>query len=243
MYRIGVCDDDLAFGIQLEQYIQNFAKLHKIQMDIFVFTNGEEYLKFLKEKSPVNLLFLDIRFGKSLDGIQVGKELRSDMKNEMTQIVYISGLESYAMRLFQNRPMDFLIKPVTQERIDQILDEYIQLFGDRKTQYFEYNIGKDRYRIMEDEIRYFECIGRKIKMTLENETEIDFYGNMDDVKEHVSDEKFWRIHKSYLVNRKSIEIFRASEVCLISGETLPISRSCKEKIQKKLLEERIGKRV
>ena len=60
MHRIGVCDDDLAFGIQLERYILNFAKLHKIQMDIFVFTNGEEYLKFLKGESPVNLLFLDM---------------------------------------------------------------------------------------------------------------------------------------------------------------------------------------
>ncbi len=32
------------------------------------------------------------------------------LKNEMTQIIYISGIESYAMQLFQNRPMDFLVK-------------------------------------------------------------------------------------------------------------------------------------
>ncbi len=40
-------------------------------------------------------------------GYKSEKELRADIKNEMTQIIYISGIESYAMQLFQNRPMDF----------------------------------------------------------------------------------------------------------------------------------------
>ena len=58
------------------------------------------------------------------------------LKNEMTQIIYISGIESYAMQLFQNRPMDFLVKPVKQERVDHIMEEYLRLFGNRNKQYF-----------------------------------------------------------------------------------------------------------
>ncbi len=81
---------------------------------MFFYLKGEEYLKFLAEEAPVDLLFLDIKFEDGMDGIAVGKELRADLKNEITQIVYISGLESYAMQLFQNRPMDFLLKPVKQ---------------------------------------------------------------------------------------------------------------------------------
>ena len=102
----------------------------------FYLKGGEEYLKFLAEEAPVDLLFLDIKFEDGMDGIAVGKELRADLKNEITQIVYISGLESYAMQLFQNRPMDFLLKPVKQEQGDRIMEEYIRLFGDQKRSIF-----------------------------------------------------------------------------------------------------------
>ena len=98
MYRIAICDDDLVFGSLLEQYLQNFAKTHRIPIDVLVFARGEEYLEFLIEEFPVDLIFLDIQFEKGLDGVQIGKELRADIKNEMTQIIYISGIESYASR-------------------------------------------------------------------------------------------------------------------------------------------------
>lgn len=50
MYRIAICDDDLVFGSLLEQYLQNFAKTHRIPIDVLVFARGEEYLEFLIEE-------------------------------------------------------------------------------------------------------------------------------------------------------------------------------------------------
>lgn len=194
MYRIAICDDDLVFGSLLEQYLQNFAKTRRIPIDVLVFARGEEYLEFLIEEFPVDLIFLDIQFEKGLDGVQIGKELRADIKNEMTQIIYISGIESYAMQLFQNRPMDFLVKPVKQERVDHIMEEYLRLFGNRNKQYFDYNVGKTHYRLLEDEIIYFQCMGRKIQMFTKNEEEVEFYGQINEVKRQISEDKFWHIH-------------------------------------------------
>ena len=64
MYRIAICDDDLVFGSLLEQYLQNFAKTRRIPIDVLVFARGEEYLEFLIEEFPVDLIFLDIQFEK-----------------------------------------------------------------------------------------------------------------------------------------------------------------------------------
>lgn len=242
MYRIAICDDDLVFGSLLEQYLQNFAKTRRIPIDVLVFARGEEYLEFLIEELPVDLIFLDIQFEKGLDGVQIGKELRADIKNEMTQIIYISGIESYAMQLFQNRPMDFLVKPVKQERVDHIMEEYLRLFGNRNKQYFDYNVGKTHYRLLEDEIIYFQCRGRKIQMFTKNEEEVEFYGQINEVKTQISEDKFWHIHKSYLVNKNYIAFFQASQMYLTNGVELPISRSYKEEVQKRLLNERPGKR-
>ena len=57
----------------------------------------------------LELLLLDIEFGGGMDGVKVGEMLRIDLVNEATQIVYVSAVESYAMRLFRNRPMDFCL--------------------------------------------------------------------------------------------------------------------------------------
>ncbi len=60
------------------------------------------------------LIFLDIEM-QYVNGIEAGKIIREKMKDELTKIVYISGSDNYAMELFQVRPLDFLIKPISKD--------------------------------------------------------------------------------------------------------------------------------
>lgn len=46
---------------------------------------------------------------KRVNGIQVGRVLRSDVTNEIIQIVYISVEKNHEMQFFKNRPVDYLI--------------------------------------------------------------------------------------------------------------------------------------
>lgn len=136
MYTIGICDDDMAFGCQVEKYLQEYASREKLVFDITIFLSGEEYLRFLGEEQPLDILFLDIEFGGGADGVIVGKELRSDLKNERTQLVYVSAMESYALQLFQNRPIGFLVKPVERQDLERIMEEYIRVFGQSSRIFF-----------------------------------------------------------------------------------------------------------
>ena len=43
------------------------------------------------------------------------------MENEETEIIYISSKTNYAMKLFQCRPMDFLVKPITFPMVERTL--------------------------------------------------------------------------------------------------------------------------
>lgn len=121
----------------------------------------------MEEHPPFQLLFLDIEF-KGINGVRVGKAIRERFKNEMTQIVFVSIKENYAMQLFQIRPLDFLIKPICQESVFRVMSEYRRLF-DRDNSFFIYHIGKSTYSLSEDEIRYFMCEGKKVKMVTNEE--------------------------------------------------------------------------
>lgn len=224
MYRIGICDDDLAFGSRIEQYLQEYARREGLVFDITIFLSGDEYLRFLKEDPPLDIIFLDIEFGGSTDGVTVGKVIRADLKNEATQIVYVSAMESYTLQLFKNRPIDFLVKPVERQDIDRIMKEYIRVYGQKSRNFFEYGIRGKKYRVREDEIMYFQCVGRKIEITTDRSRNTEFYGNMDEVEKKLNGDNFWRIHKSYIVNINYISEFHAEEVCLINGETIPVRK-------------------
>ncbi len=97
------------------------------------------------------------------------------------------------------------------------MEEYIRLFGDQKKKYFSYHVGRNRCQILEEEIQYFQCTGRKIQIVTKKGAGDAFYGSMTEVEKLVSVDKFWHIHKSYLVNRNYISSFQPMEVCLTDG--------------------------
>ncbi len=242
MYTIGICDDDMSFVGQIEKYLQKYARREKLVFDIVSFLNGDEYLRFLREEPPLDIIFLDIEFGGGTDGVTIGKELRSDLKNETTQIVYVSAMESYALQLFQNRPIGFLVKPVGGQDIERIMKEYIRVFGQSSRNFFEYGIGRKKFRVREDEIMYFQCVGRKVEIAKAKGGNAEFYGTMEEVEGKLNNDNFWRIHKSYIVNASYILEFRTEEICLTNGEILPVSRRRSRGIQERILEEKIRRR-
>lgn len=241
MYKVGICDDDIAFGCQIEAYLKEYAEKKNVEIEVEVFISGEECLKYLEKETALDVLFLDIELGQKIDGVMVGHKIRSDLSNEVIQIVYVSSKENYAMQLFRNRPMDFLVKPVKREDIERTMNEYKRIFGDKKN-FFEFRIGKLAYRIAEDEILYFQCSGKKIRIITNRKEKKEYYGGMAEVERKIDQDKFWVIHKSYIVNINYISEFRLNEVVMVTGEVLPISRTYQKKVQEKFLKWNIARR-
>lgn len=66
---------------------------------------------------------------REVDGIQAGSSIRRELDLFMTQIVYVTSHEQYAMDLFQNQPFDFVAEPVERERIFLVMKEYQRWYG------------------------------------------------------------------------------------------------------------------
>lgn len=135
LIRIAICDDEIGTCSDIESMILNYAKLQALQIDTEVFYSGETLFKAMENKDKYGLIFLDIQL-LQLDGVQVGKQIREQLGNEKISIVYISSKETYAMSLFQIRPLDFLIKPITQKNVNETIDKYIRLNSLMKNDFF-----------------------------------------------------------------------------------------------------------
>jgi len=233
MYKIGICDDDYAFCGQIEQYLENVAEALSLAIELEIFLSAKDFLKYLSKNPPLDILFLDIELGQT-DGIVVGQKIRTQLENEVTQIVYVSAKEHYAIQLFQNRPMDFLVKPITQSDIERVLGQYQRLFS-HKNIFFEYRIGKAFRRIAENDIMYFQCECKKIRVFTNRGTNEAFYAKMAELEKQLNHDKFLAIHKSYIINTNYVSEYRPREVIMTSGVVVPISQAYQKQVQQRVL--------
>ena len=233
MLHIAICDDEKTVCAQLEHLLKKISAALMEEIEIEIFFSGEELCDFFIRNSCFDIIFLDIEL-KLMNGIAVGKKLREEMMNETTQIIYISSKESYAMELFQVRPLNFLIKPLAYEKINHVMKTALKLIK-RNEQFFTYQIGHMAYKIPIKDILYFESNNRKIYMITTKGTDT-FYGSLDEIAKEVENFKFLSIHKSYLVNYNHITVFEYHQVTLSNKKSLPISQSRRKDIRSLLFQ-------
>lgn len=222
MFRVAVCDDEQVICSQIENIILNFAVANNEKIDTQVFYSGEELCRFLETGQGFDLIFLDIEL-KLINGIEVGKRIREELDNQILQIVYISGKDSYYKDLFDVRPMHFLHKPIEEAEIVKDLRLAMKL-SDKLGGVFIYKKGHEIYRKPVKNILYFESSNREVKMVTTEGEEV-FYGKLDEVFNQVAKYHFMYIHKSYIVNYFFVTKFKYEEVTMSNMEVLPISQA------------------
>ena len=234
MLRIGICDDDEQFVILLEGHVLNYAKSKGLSVDTQTFLSSDKLFSCIEEEGLFDILFLDIELGCET-GIDVGKAIRSELKNETMQIVYVSAKEEYAMQLFDIRPMNFLVKPINYQKVVYILDEYERLIG-FQNRFFTYNIGKRKYRMNENCIIYFQSQGKKIRMITQDGVE-EFYGKLSDIMPQLNEQMFCVVHKSFVINMRYVSQHKSNSILMINGTEIPISQSMKKSVIARIIGE------
>lgn len=232
MLRIAICDDDKIICQQLEDMLTDIEEETGEQLEVEVFYSGEELYGFLKRDNRYNLIFLDIEM-RDLNGVEVGKKIRDEMNDETTQIVYISGREDYAMDLFEVRPLNFLIKPVSKNKVEAAVNKAIKILGENK-HFYEYKNGNVNFSVPVGDILYFESDGRKVNIILMDEVK-SFYGKLSEVENKLRSLDFIMIHKSYLINFNHVVEYTYDYVKMSNKETLTISQNNRKAVREQLL--------
>lgn len=80
--------------------------------------NGREALKLIGERNP-DLVFLDIQM-PGISGFEVVQQL--DVET-MPIILFLTAYDEYAVRAFEVNALDYILKPIDEERLHQALDK------------------------------------------------------------------------------------------------------------------------
>lgn len=236
MLRIAICDDEEIICRQLEDMLVEIGNRINQEIETEVFYSGEELFRVLFRGSRYDIIFLDIELNQ-INGVEVGRRIRDELKDEFTQIVYISCNEGYAMELFDVRPLNFMIKPLNKEKIQAVLTKAAMLL-DKENKFFECKSGNVTFSVPLREILYFESCGRKVNMVLENEIKT-FYGKLSSVERKVKNCDFIMIHKSYLINFSYCIEYNYEYVKMSNQEVLTISQNNRKAVRERLLQRKL----
>lgn len=231
MFHIGICDDEKSTCAELENLIYEYSKERNIEVDVTVWYTGERLCESLQNETALDLLFLDIEL-ISTDGIQVGKYIREVLDDSDMMIAYISSKSSYAMSLFKVQPLDFLIKPLKKEEVQEVLGRSITL-SEKKNRFFEYVAKGISYKVNYKDIAYFYSQNKKISVVTKKET-VEFTGKLKEVAKGVP-HNFLLIHQSFLVNLDYVAECSYEELRMQDGTRLSISQPYRKTVREAIM--------
>lgn len=230
MLKFAIVDDNAVLCNELEQYIQTASMSLHIESSCDVYYDGESFCRALEDGEDYHLLFLDIELVQ-MNGIGVGTHIREYLKNNKMQIIFISAKQDYAMELFQIRPLNFLLKPISPKTIKNCLAKYLELYP--KVDYFHCKIGKITHNLAYDSIIYFESCNKIVRIHT-TETIFDYYAKLSDIETSLPG-SFVRIHKSFIINPKYIIRQGTDNVTMSNNSVLAISRQYQKPFRELLM--------
>lgn len=231
MYNIGICDDGEYVCSSIENMLIQYAQEEDCQVDINIWYTGEGLKDYLAAGSHLDILFLDIELFK-MTGIEVGSYIRNQLDNMGMQIIYISGKASYAQQLFKTLPLDFLVKPILQQQINDVMDMAVRIMKKRKER-FEFRQGKNYYFVPMGDIVYLGSEGRKVRVVTMKAV-FEYYGRLREAAKRLS-EDFIMIHQSYIINKEYVFRYTYEMVELVDGTILTISPANRKFVRDEIL--------
>ena len=220
--------------------------------------NGIEAIDEIRALKP-DLVLLDVQ----MPGLN-GFEVVSNLPEPRPIIIFITAHDQFAIRAFEVNAIDYLLKPFSDERFEHAIQKSIDLIALNKSQHMEQLIQSsnggfsrntaslDRneterlviksdgsiHIIQKTEISFIEAFDYYVKIHVGSRYFL-IRETMKKMEEYL-DERFMRVHKSFIVNRAHIKSLTKQsgsdyELVLLSSDRLKVSRS-KVSLLKKWLE-------
>lgn len=222
MLRIAICDDDRnardALRIQLEKIL-----IEDNEEIVYEFSSGTNAASWLaNHPSEIDLLFLDMEM-KGLNGTETAERIRTF--DEQLVIVFVTGYSDYVFDGYRVGALDYLMKPVSEARLRQLIERVRTKIASEKSRTFTLKNMDGTWRFRLCDILFFYSDRRKV-MLVTAKGEYSFYARLDEI-EHQLSPYFVRIHQRYLINPSHVD-YLGSESVTINGQELPCSRRYRE---------------
>ena len=177
--------------------------------------NGEQALALIEEQKP-DVVFLDIRMPVR-SGIDVARSLGGRF-----HLVFVTAYDEYAVAAFEEGAIDYVLKPVTPERIAKVvarvkarladppvdLTALLTRLAEREAalaplKWIRASLGATMQMIAVDDVVYFQAEDKYTKVVTDG-AEALIKKPIKELFDELDREAFWQIHRGTIVNLRAI---------------------------------------
>ncbi len=217
MVHIAICDDETCMSDSIERMVCEFFRRKNTEIETVQFSSGEELLRYGK---PIDVLFLDIQM-KDIDGMETARRLRRDRFQGF--LIFITVLKEMVFQSFEVQAYDYLVKPIGEKHFAKTMERlYVSMQSAGGGNLLVQKGYESRIIPLED-IVFCEIIDRKVYLNLASSEVVDFYGRMEHLEKKL-DGRFFRCHRSFLINLNYLKSYRNGAACMEGGKEVPVSR-------------------
>ncbi len=217
MIHIAICDDEKHMSDHIRSMISDFFRKKNQEISLHMFSSGEELLSY---NGQIDILFLDIQM-KGMDGMETARKLRADKFRGF--LVFITVLKEMVFQSFEVQTYDYLVKPVDKKQFEKTMERLYASTQNASEDSLLVQKGYEGRIIPKDEIVFCEIIDRKIYLNLASGEVVDYYERIENLEAKL-DNRFYRCHRSYLINLKHLKGYKNGTAYMDNGKEIPVSR-------------------
>lgn len=187
--------------------------------------------------NKIDLVFLDVNMPE-ISGLSFAKSINKEIK-----IIFTTAHREYAVDGFDLQAVDYLLKPISFERLQQAIYKYLGVVKEIaeqkpieqvnvKVDFFFVKSDRKMIKINFTEICFVESLSDYIKIVLPGKTVVT-RETISSIEARLPYEMFMRCHRSFIVSVDKIESF-TSEFVEVSKVAIPISRSYRKDVLSRL---------
>lgn len=203
--RALVIDDERLARKELISLLSNYPKIEIVGEAV----NADDALEKIAELKP-ELLFLDIQMpGKN------GFELLEAL-DVVPQVIFTTAYDEYALKAFEVNALDYLLKPIRKERLEECIQKIDEEEYDKKTEYQpeEYKLkltdrvfvkdGDKCWFVRLSDVRLFESDGNYIKVYFDTFKPM-IHKSLNALDKKLDDRSFFRASRKHIINLSWVE--------------------------------------
>lgn len=217
MIKIAICEDEKEQQDLLKTHINQIFKDLPIKYSLDIFNSGEELLKNYPKN--IDVFLIDIQLNE-INGMDTARKIRET--DNKAEIIFITSLIEYALEGYEVRAYRYLIKPVKYDDLKMHILNCIKEIDIKNKQIIIKEQG-NRIKLDISEITYIEVQKENITIHTLNK-KYETKGTMNNIEKEINCSRFYRCHKSFLVNLEHIKSIKQYIAILENGEEVPISR-------------------
>lgn len=209
MIRAMIIDDERLARQELKTIIEKFETIQVVADS----GKPEEALDLIDRENP-DLIFLDIQ----MPGM-TGFELLDEIQGRAPEVIFVTAYDEYALKAFEVNALDYLMKPVDEERLREAVSKVTERIEDRKKQAEEETQEDGKLEIHDqvflkdgdkcwfvelEKIRLFESEGNYVRVYFDNSRPL-ILKSLNALTDRLSEKYFFRASRKHIINLRWID--------------------------------------